>query len=163
MIAAFEDDAGLSPNIRDGLELIEGITGQFEIVLLNNQDPHKHFEPLIEINEKYILGLIRFNTLGSQGYVITNQAMQHLLDAFPHFTLAVDRFLRAFWIHKLENYYIKPKLVFHGTDELKPSSYIEGHGMKSGVRVQTSSQKFRHLISVSIPKLVRYYRRTKFQ
>ena len=49
MIAVFEDDATLSPNINVALNTIEMAKFEFDIVFLNNRHPHRRFRRVSEI------------------------------------------------------------------------------------------------------------------
>ena len=114
IIAVFEDDAVLEPKIKDALASIEQLQDRFDVVFLNNRHPQRHFETFMEVSEKVELGLIRYATVGGEGYVITKKAISRLLNDFQVFNMAVDQLLQATWMHKLVTYYVKPTLVFHG-------------------------------------------------
>ncbi len=159
IIAVFEDDAILGPEIKNTISSLEQMQDKFDIVFLNNQHPDRHFHSVMEVSKKVELGLIRYATAGSYGYVITKKAMNRLLNDFQVFNMAVDQLLQATWIHKLVTYYVKPTLVFHPKERGHHYSYIAGDGYKSEIPVRTIKQKLDYKLNISIPKRLTYYRR----
>ncbi len=161
IIAVFEDDAILGPEIKNTIASLEQLQDKFDIVFLNNRHPNRHFQSIMEVSDKVQLGLIRYATVGGEGYVITKKAMSRLLNDFQVFNMAVDQLLQATWMHKLVTYYVKPTLVFHGGGGHHHYSYIVGDGYKSEIPVRTIKQKLDYILNISIPKRLTYYRRIR--
>ena len=161
MIAVFEDDVKLLPDINDGLKLIEELTDQFDIIFLNNRFPGRPFVPIVKLSDEFMLGLIKFAAVGTEGYVITSRAMRHLLDIFPHFDIEVDRLMSASWLHGLKTFHIQPNCVFHGAKEFHVSSYICVKNEGPNVHRRTLTQNIRYFFDISVPKRLEFYRRTR--
>ena len=161
MIAIFEDDAKLDPAINFALQEIENLQHSFGIVFLNNRHKHRPFQLLIKVNDQLSLGRIKFNTVGTEGYIITNQAMQFLLDNFPNFTMAIDKLVHAYWIHGLDIYYLKPTVVFHGDDGDHKSTIKQDVGKPPITkRRYYFLQELNYLFGMTIPKRLAYYRQS---
>ena len=161
MIAVFEDDAKLSSDINAALDAIEAANSCFDIVFLNNRHPSRHFRELVKLSDRFTLGLIRFATIGAEGYVISKHAMQHLLLTHPNYHIQIDKFLEAYWIHGLTTYYIKPTVVFHGDPTKTHLAYIgsESDAQSIAIPKRTFLQRIRYLFRMSIAKRIGYYRR----
>ena len=97
----------------------------------------------------------RHSNIGAGGYVISRNAMLHLLNNYPRMPIAVDQLMHADWHSKLQIFTFRPQMVFHGERFVNHGSYIVSNKKKK--------RKLRHvllnLIEFSIPKRVSYYRR----
>ena len=160
-IAVFEDDVKLLSNINDGLELIEELTDQFDIIFLNNRFPNRPFVPIVKLSDEFMLGLIKLAACGAEGYVITSRAMRHLLEIFPHFDIEVDRLMSASWLHGLKTFHIQPNCVFHGAEDFHVSSYIYVRNEGPNVHRRTFIQSIRYFFYISVLKRIEFYRRTR--
>ncbi len=161
MIAVFEDDATLSPDINVALDAIELASSNFDIVFLNNRHPHRRFREMIKLNDRFNLGLIRFGTLGTEGYVISKHAMQHILNRQFKYHIQIDKFLEAYWIHGLRVYYIQPSVVFHGDPNETHLAYIgnECDSQSISIPKRIFTQRVRYFFRMSLPRRVGYYHR----
>lgn len=122
MIAVFEDDARLHPDIVDVLDALEGRADKFDVVKLQRNEP-KPFYPTYQLLPGYSLGRVKYHDFGAYGYVITLRAATHLLASFPRTHWEIDELVSRFWDTGLKQVlYVNPPVVFH--DDIFPS-YIE--------------------------------------
>ena len=158
MIAVFEDDVTLAPNVERVLNAVEVFARDrpmFDIIFLDNRRPYRPFVSLADINHEFSIGLIRHGNLGTSGYIITRSAIQHLLRKYPRMPIAIDQLMHAGWQNNLQTFTLRPQVVFHGVRFVNHGSYVYSH-----IRMKrTWKQKFLYLLEFSIPKRVSYYRR----
>ena len=158
MVAVFEDDVTLDPNIGQVLSAFEAgldINPNFDVIFLDNRRPDRPFIPLAAVDYMYSIGLVRHGNLGTSGYIITRDAMQHLLRKFPLMSVAIDQLMHAGWKNGLQIFTLNPQVVFHGERFVDHGSYVQ-----SKIKMKrTWKQKFSYLLEFSIPKRVSFYRR----
>lgn len=124
MIAIFEDDAILHPDIIDVLAALEEQPDGFDVVKLQRSyDCFRRYFPVHRILPGHTIGRLRFHDFGCYGYVITKDAARRILGLFPVPVFEIDRIIPRYWENGLNHiYYLNPPVVFH--DESLPS-YIE--------------------------------------
>ena len=124
MVAIFEDDARLHPDLPKVLNALEKEKRPFDIVKLQRRKKHRLYYPVYSLMSSYSLGRVKYHDPGAYGYVITRRAAHHLLDRFPRPACEIDGILPKFWENGLRNIlYVDPPVIFH--DDTLPS-YIEG-------------------------------------
>ena len=176
VVAIFDDDAKLTHDTKSVLESIFDLKhrGQFEfdIVFLYNGKPKNKILPIYDVNREYKLGLIKYDSIGSVGYVITREAIESLLLRFPSMVDVVDVFLHSYWINGLRTYVLTPQVVLH--DDEKRSCYERSsndtftkdflikHGYLRRSRLDFSFRKrFDPFYSNSIQKWLAFHSRLK--
>ncbi|MDE0309038.1 MAG: glycosyltransferase family 25 protein [Acidiferrobacterales bacterium] len=116
-VAVFEDDVTISENINDAFRTLESSRDRFDVVFLFKSFGKKPFKPLIELDGGFSLGIVKYQDTGAFGYVITRQAMQHVIERFPKFRdFTIDDVLHAPWLTELRTYTLSPAVVFHQND-----------------------------------------------
>ena len=114
MVAIFEDDVLLNEQFGNAIRNLESIKNSFDIVFLHKLYANQTFKPLIEVSDEFSLGLVRFQNIGLQGYVINRYAMQTLTACFPKFQDSpVDDILHSPWLTGLRTYTLNPAVVVH--------------------------------------------------
>jgi len=113
MIAVFEDDAELSPDLPKVLEALECRPFDFDIAKLNRRSPKKPFVPFARLTDEHMAGHVQYSDYGAEGYVITRSAAERFLDCFPRMTTEIDHALSRFWETRLNVIYIDPPVVAH--------------------------------------------------
>ena len=158
MVAVFEDDVTLGPNIERALNAVEAAVQDslvFDIIFLDNRRPYRPFVTLTELDHEFSIGLIRHGNIGASGYIITRNAIEHLLRKYPRMPVAIDQLMHAGWQNNLQTFTMRPQVVFHGVRFVNHGSYVF-----SPIKMKrTWKQKFLYLFEFSIPKRVSYYRR----
>ena len=114
MMAVFEDDARLTPQLPEVLYALELKPFSFDIVSLYRGHPRRTFNPCVSLTEDRAAGRVRYSDTGAVGYVITRQAAKHFLTNTPKMVLALDHALLRFWISGLNTFYVDPPVVHHG-------------------------------------------------
>lgn len=114
MIAIFEDDARLTPELPDVLATLEQQRFAFDVVVLQRRHPQRPFIPEVPLTDRHTAGRVRYSDSGSEGYVITRAAARHFLQTTPKMVLAIDQALSRFWHSGLNVFYVNPPVVHHG-------------------------------------------------
>ncbi|MDE0033641.1 MAG: glycosyltransferase family 25 protein [Deltaproteobacteria bacterium] len=114
MMAVFEDDVRLEPDLPVVLAALEGRTFDFGVVALQRRHPRRRFLPCIALTERHTAGRVRYSDSGSDGYVITRTAARHLLDTTPKMVLSTDHAVLRYWANGLNVFYVDPPVVHHG-------------------------------------------------
>ena len=135
MVAIFEDDAGLSPQLPEVLAALERKPFDFDVVMLNRRSRNKAFIPCERLTPGHMAGRVRYSDYGNEGYVITREAARHFLAAIPRMMWEIDQILPRFWETGLNVFYVDPRVVFH--DE-KDDSQIEEDRKRSRKRQRTA-------------------------
>ena len=116
-VAIFEDDVSLSEEFNHVFSILESKRDLFDIVFLGRRYADKPFKPLIEVGDGFSLGIVKYQDIGMNGYLINRQAMQHLSKQFPKFRdFPIDDILHAPWLTNLRTYILDPAVVFLQTD-----------------------------------------------
>ena len=114
MAAVFEDDVFLHPNLPDFLNILEGKSNKFDIVMLHGNTNNLPYFPVYRTSRVNTIGRIRYSNFGAYGYVITRDSAAHLLKTFPRPTHEIDRVLACFWENGLRNVlWVDPPLIHH--------------------------------------------------
>ena len=114
MIAIFEDDARLTPELPEVLAALEQQRFAFDVVVLQRRHPQRPFVPEVPLTDRHTAGRVRYSDSGSEGYVITRAAARHFLETTPKMVLAIDQALSRFWHSGLNVFYVDPPVVHHG-------------------------------------------------
>lgn len=132
MVAIFEDDARLHPDLPHVLDALEGKADKFDVVKLNRSYRLVPYFPVYRFMESHSLGRVKYQDHGAYGYVITRRAAAHLLERFPRPVHEIDWIVPRFWENGLDQVlYVDPPVVFH--DDILPS-YIEHDRVESRVK-----------------------------
>ena len=132
MVAIFEDDARLHPDVPDVLEALDGKADKFDVVKLNRTDRLLPYFPVYRLMESHGLGRVKYQDHGAYGYVITRHAAAHLLERFPRPVHEIDWIVPRFWENGLQKVlYVDPPVVFH--DDILPS-HIEHDRVESRLK-----------------------------
>ena len=177
VIAVFEDDCRLTDNTKSALDSICQFTtvkgkSEFDIVFLYNGKLRNPILPVHKINDKFTLGVIKYDSIGAVGYVITSKAMKKLLDNFPQMVEVVDIVMHSYWLNGLKTYMISPQVVFHGEPNITHRSYSTepyksvyiGNIDKESLRHNKGkmfSQKTYILFTQGIPKRLAFHKRMR--
>ena len=114
MMAIFEDDARLAPELPEVLAVLEQKRFAFDVVVLQRRHPKRRFIPVAPLTSRHTAGRVRYSDSGSEGYVITRAAAQHFLETTPRMVLAIDQALSRVWHSGLNVFYVDPPVVHHG-------------------------------------------------
>ncbi len=114
MMAIFEDDARLAPELPEVLAALEQKRFAFDVVVLQRRHPKRRFIPVAPLTSRHTAGRVRYSDSGSEGYVITRAAAQHFLETTPRMVLAIDQALSRVWHSGLNVFYVDPPVVHHG-------------------------------------------------
>ena len=132
MVAIFEDDARLHPDLPDVLEALDGRADKFDVVKLNRSCQPTPYFPLYRFMRSHSLGRVKYQDHGAYGYVITRHAAAHLLERFPRPVHEIDWIVPRFWENGLRYVlYVDPPVVFH--DDILPS-HIEQDRVESRLK-----------------------------
>lgn len=113
MLAVFEDDAVLNPQLPEVLTAIEQKPFDFDIVMLNRRSGWKPFIPHARLTAGHCAGRVKYSDYGNEGYVITRDAARHFLLNTPRMMWEIDQVLPRFWENGLNVFYVDPPVVFH--------------------------------------------------
>ena len=128
MVAIFEDDAGLSPQLPSVLAALESRPFDFDVIRMNRRSPKKTFIPSERLTSQHKAGRVRYSDYGSEGYVITRDAARRFLATTPKMMWEIDQALSRFWENGLNVFYVDPPVVFHNE---KDDSQIENDRKRS--------------------------------
>ena len=116
-IAVFEDDASLTDDTKSALNVISNLEKQdieFDIIFLYDTKRIKPLIPVHRIDDRFILNLVKYSSMGAVGYVISRRAMKILLKDYPLLNMGIDELMHWYWITGLKTYVLTPQVVFHG-------------------------------------------------
>ena len=114
MMAVFEDDVRLEPDLPVVLEALEKRQFDFDVVALQRRHPGRRFFPCIALTDRHTAGRVRYSDSGSEGYIITRAAARHLLNITPKMVLSTDHAVLRYWYNGLNVFYVDPPVVHHG-------------------------------------------------
>ena len=117
IVAIFEDDAELSPELPSVLATLERRPVSFDIVKLNRRTLSKAFFPYQRLTTGHNIGRVRYHDFGCEGYVITRGGARRFLTATPKMMWEIDQAINNYWENGLNIYYLDPPVVFHGGRE----------------------------------------------
>ena len=133
IVAIFEDDCELTVDTKPALKAIEASgTNKFDIVFLYHGKPKKPLYPILKIDDKFAFNLVKYESIGAVGYVITIDAMKTLLKNYPLMNIHIDALMHYYWWHGLKTYILTPQVTFHGSFGKAHHSYNE-----EGVSIET--------------------------
>ncbi len=126
VVAVFEDDAMPTSETKSALNAIGKVAdSKFDIVFLYHGKSDKTLYPVFSINELFTLNLVKYDSIGAVGYVITQRAMQTLLEQYPLMNIPIDMLMHYYWWHGLKTYILTPQVIFHGEANQSHHSFIE--------------------------------------
>ena len=114
--AIFEDDAGLSPDLPEVLDVLKRRPFAFDVVKLSRRS-RRAFIPCERLETGHRVGRVRYHDYGSEGYVITREAARHFLENTPLMMWEIDQALSRFWENGLNVFYIDPPVVSHDEED----------------------------------------------
>lgn len=113
MIAIFQDDALLAPELPDVLRELERKRFPFDVVALHRRRPNRTFVPCHSLTSRHDAGRVQFSDAGAEGLVISRVAACHFLKNTPQMVLAIDQALLRFWKNGLSVFFVNPAVVQH--------------------------------------------------
>lgn len=119
LVAVFEDDVTLAPEIGGVLEVLERLyaSGQeFDFVFLHRHNTDKTFAPLKRVDSGIRLGITKFSDWGTQSYVVSKKGAGRLLGRFPKIINRTDHTLHAYWESGLNVFSLETPVVFDGNE-----------------------------------------------
>ena len=119
LVAVFEDDVSLAPEIGGVLEALKRLYSsgwEFDFVFLQRNDTYKPFAPLKRVNENICLGITKFSDWGTQSYVVSKKGAARLLKRYPKIVNRTDHTLHAYWENGLNVFSLETPVVFHGNE-----------------------------------------------
>ena len=128
MVAIFEDDAGLSPQLPEVLAALERKPFDFDVLKLNRRSRKRLFLPCVLLTPNHMAGRVKFSDYGSEGYVITRDAARHLLTSETKMIWEIDHHISRFWDNGLNVFYVDPPAVSHNEED---DSQIESDRQRS--------------------------------
>lgn len=97
MVAVFDDDARLHPDLPNVLDALEGKADKFDVVKLQRRDTRPSYYPVYQLLRSHSLGRLKYHDRSADGYVITRDAAARLLELFPHPVHETDMIMPRFW------------------------------------------------------------------
>ena len=113
MMAIFQDDVRLAPELPEVLNALEQKRFCFDVVALHRRRPQRPFVPCVSLTDQHQAGRVRFSDSGAEGFVISQAAARHFIDRTPKMILAIDHALLRFWRNGLNVFYVNPAVVRH--------------------------------------------------
>ena len=177
-IAVFEDDCRLTDDAKSTLieieKLIESPRGfNFDIIFLYNGKQHNSVVPVYRLSDKFTLDIIKYDSTGAVGYVISRRAMEFILTQYPYMDGPIDMLMHSYWKTGLKTYMLSPSVVFHG-DHSSPhhsyacesydnEPYVKQLGIKSSRhgRTKTIQHRIYLLLTLRIPRRLAFRKRKK--
>ncbi len=114
IIAIFEDDAELSPELPSVLAALEQCPLKFDVIKLNRRAPEKPFVPCMKLSTGHSIGRVRYHDFGCEGYIITRDAARRFLNSTPKMMWEIDHAINYYWENGLNVLYLDPPVVSHG-------------------------------------------------
>ena len=125
MVAVFEDDARLHPDLPDVLDALKGKADKFDVIKLQRRHVHLPHYPVYQLLRSHSLGRVKYQDTGADGYVITRHAAAHLLDRFPRPVHEIDWIIPRYWENGLRHVlYVNPPSFFTTTSCPRTSTFI---------------------------------------
>ncbi len=174
IVAIFEDDATLTVDTKAALNLLEDLNRELiDIVFLYNGKPLKPLVPVYDINDTFRLNLVKYNSIGAVGYVITRKAMVTLLEKFPLMNIHIDALMHWYWWSDLRTYILTPQVVFHGEQDTHHHSYsseassdelLDHLGKMKSSKVEREVRQFcDKLFSKYVPQRFAFRKRVRYE
>ena len=119
LVAVFEDDVTLAPEIGGALDALARIYAsgwEFDFVFLHRNDTYKPFTLLKRINEEIRLGITKFSDWGAQSYVVSKKGASRFLENCPRIVHQIDHTLYAYWESGLNVFSLETPVVFDGNE-----------------------------------------------
>ena len=161
MVAVFEDDIAISPELGQVLASIEHTDHEFDIIFLHWNRMDKAFIPVCRLCNHCRLGIVKFSDWGAQGYVITRKAALGFLKYFPRVVHHADHALHACWEHGLQTFTLDPPVVSRD-NVLSKKSFLGESGKSERLRTPiTVARRIRSILVEDIRKRWEFYHRTK--
>ena len=119
LVAVFEDDVSLSPEIGSVLEALARLYAsgwEFDFVFLHRHSKDKPFAPLKRVDAGIRLGITKFSDWGTQSYVVSKKGAVRLLKRYPRIVNRTDHTLHAYWENGLNVFSLETPVVFNGNE-----------------------------------------------
>lgn len=114
MLAVFEDDAELSPDLPRVLKAIEQQEPDFDFIFLHRKfKKGEQFVPCKPLVPDLRMGRIGPAHMGAIGYVVSKRGAQKFLAYAPRFAHAVDKEIHRYWANGLNIYGLERPVVTH--------------------------------------------------
>ena len=129
LVAIFEDDVTLEPNIASVLKVLQQAYSagmSFDIVFLHRNKTYLKFVALETVNEEVKLGITKYSDWGAHGYVISKTAASKLLNRYPKIVHQYDHTLHTYWENGLNVFSLQTPVVSHGNAAGNHSFLQEG-------------------------------------
>ena len=156
LVAIFEDDAGLSPDLPSVLTALEQRPFAFDVVKLSRRSATKPFIPCERLPSGHQVGRIRYADYGNEGYVLTRHAARHFLTHQPKMIREIDQAIPRFWESGLNVFYVDPPVVSHSDQD---DSQIESDRRRSRLAQKKAENRtyilWRRLVSGATRELNR--------
>ena len=115
MMAIFEDDAILAPDLPEVLSALEQKRFSFDVVALHRRRMRPPFLPYVSLTSRHSAGRVRYwASGGAEGIVISRDAARYFLETVPRMVLTVDHELLRYWRTGLNVFHVDPPVVHHG-------------------------------------------------
>ena len=161
--AVFEDDVSLAPDLGAAIQELEtsATTREFDIIFLHRNERTKVFVPLVAVDDRFRIGLVRFTDWGTQSYVISRVGAQRILKRYPKVVHRTDHTLHAYWENALVTAYLDPPVAFHGIAEARGSILKEGAGNRRRKLLSRASRRFLSMATEEFRKRMSFRQRTR--
>ena len=119
LVAVFEDDVTLAPEIGDALDALARLHAsgwEFDFVFLHRNSTDKPFAPLKSVDTDIRLGITRFSDWGTQSYLVSKNGATRFLHNCPRIVHNIDHTMHAYWENKLNVFSLETPVVFHGNE-----------------------------------------------
>lgn len=119
LVAVFEDDVTLAPEIDGVLQTLERFYAsgwEFDLVFLHRNRKDKTFAPLKSVDESIRLGITRFSDWGLQGYMVSKKGASRFLQNCPKIVYQADHALHAYWENGLNVFSLETPVVSDGNE-----------------------------------------------
>jgi glycosyl transferase family 25 len=115
MIAVFEDDLDLSPDLGSVLKSIEENISDFDFIFLHRKFKRgEFFVPFRNLTPDYKLGRVGYAQMGALAYVVSRKGAEKFLKFARqgHFGHAVDKEIHRWWANGMDIYGLDRPLVW---------------------------------------------------
>lgn len=113
MIAIFEDDAILRPELPAVLDALASSPVPFDLVSLARQKAERPLIAARPLAAGRCMGRLRYSDYGAFGYVVRKGGAAYLASRITRMRLPIDLELMHFWVHRLNLYFLDAPVVEH--------------------------------------------------
>ena len=162
LVAIFEDDVTLAPEIGDVLQALVRLYSsgwEFDLVFLHRHRKDKAFAPLKRVDEGIRLGITRFSDWGTQSYVVSKKGANRLLKRSPKIVNRTDHTLHAYWENGLNVFSLENPVAFHGNEAGDHSFLQEAKDIRANRNFWHLPHRVFSILREEILKRVFFYRK----